>query len=62
MTLPQRRVEDIKREMALHGEIVNAIKARDPERSTKATLTIIDGFPDRIMELLRRDPSKALFA
>lgn len=62
VTLPQRRLEDIKQEMALHGEIVNAIKARDPERSTKATLTIIDGFPDRIVELLRRDPHKTLFA
>ncbi len=60
-TIKQRRLEDIKYEMQLHRDILEAIKARDPERSAKAALAIIEGFPERILELIRRDPSQALF-
>ena len=61
VTLPQRQVKEVKQEMALHREIVKAIKAGDPERSAKTMFTIIEGFPDRIVDLVKRDPSKPLF-
>lgn len=62
VTLPQRRAAAVREEMALHDEIVNAIKARNPERAIRAMQTIIDDFPDRIVELLRSEPSGASLA
>lgn len=52
-TLPQRPAGDIKGEMALHREVLDAIKARDPERTAQAMLTVISGFPNRVTDLVR---------
>lgn len=55
ITLPQRQLGDIKREMSLHRDILRAIKARDPSRAAELMLSIIEGFPDRIVDLVKRD-------
>lgn len=52
-TLPQRPPGDIKREMALHREVLEAIKMGDAERTEQAMLTVISGFPNRITDLIR---------
>lgn len=55
ITLPQRQLGDIKREMGLHRDILRAIKARKPSRAGELMLSIIEGFPDRIVDLVKRD-------
>lgn len=55
ITLPQRLPQDIKKEMALHREVLKSVKARDPDKATEAMLMAIGGFPDRVADVLRGD-------
>lgn len=59
-TLPQRPPGDIKKEMALHRKVIQAVKRRDPEQATRAMLVIIAGFPDRVANLIRGEHGGAL--
>jgi DNA-binding GntR family transcriptional regulator len=54
LTLPQRPGEEIKEEMRLHREVVEAIKKRDPDLAAEAILTLVASFPDRVAHVLRQ--------
>ncbi len=51
LTLPERDVSEIRREMALHVTLLDAVKSKDPERAARALLTAIEDFPERISPL-----------
>jgi len=53
VTLAQRPPEDVKKEMALHREVLIRVHERDPEKAAQAILTAIGGFPDRVADMLR---------
>ena len=43
----------VKKEMALHREVLIRVHERDPEKAAQAILTAIGGFPDRVADMLR---------
>lgn len=51
-TLPQRPAADVKAEMTLHRHVVQAIAARDPDLTAQKVMTIIEGFPNRVTDLV----------
>lgn len=55
MTLPQRPIGDIKKEMALHRKVVETIRERAPEKAAQAMRTAIGGFPERVADVIRGD-------
>jgi GntR family transcriptional regulator, rspAB operon transcriptional repressor len=52
VTLAQRPPDDIKAEMALHREVLEAVAEHDPDKAAHAMLTAIGGFPYRVGEVL----------
>lgn len=48
VTLPQRPAEDIKKEMALHVQVLEAVQQADCDKAAKAMLKIVGGFPHRV--------------
>ncbi len=52
-TLPQRPPADLKKEMALHRDVIDGIKRRDPDKTAQAMLAIIADFPERVADLIR---------
>ncbi|MDB5963654.1 MAG: GntR family transcriptional regulator [Polaromonas sp.] len=53
LTLPERDVDEIRNEMALHVTLLDAVKSRDPEKAALALLTAIEDFPERISGMVR---------
>jgi hypothetical protein len=39
--------------MRLHLEVVETIKKRDPEKAAQVILSLMNGFPDRVSDIIR---------
>ena len=53
LTLPQRPPREVKEEMRLHREILEAIRKRDPDLAAETTRALVASFPDRVADLIK---------
>jgi len=54
LTLPQRPPREVKEEMRLHREILEAIRKRDPDLAAEAIHALLAGFPDRVAHVIKQ--------